>query len=630
MKVRNVGIVAIAVMSILLTQLTFTANSTAKEKIASITDLPVRTYPTDVAPSQLVTDDAAMAELREKVRTDVEKLLQDYEIDDKATLQRFYGVLSRIALLDHRDEDALNYVEKVRDLEDKESAKLMGGLSTAALVAAREAGDPGSEAYESAFREAYDARLADMPWDVVQDQVQATKGWTEIASKNMILGMIQSQMDETVAETGELSDEMAEGLIGMQLTLKDFLPLRDLQVASLQAKIDANRVEKENIWPARDVILDPAADDHEVLVGIWDSGVDANVFGEQMWTNPGEVYNGVDDDGNGFVDDIHGIAYDMFGARNHNLLHPQGDQTGRVEAAMQYMKGMMDLQAAIDSKEARELKQHLASLEPARMGDFMTALGFVGLYAHGTHVAGIATDGNPFAKVLCARIAFDYHPKPAPILLSSAKAHAASYAETVKYFQDAGVRVVNMSWGWTFDEIRGSLEANGIGKTAEERKAMTEKIFGTLDEGLRSAMASAPDILFCVAAGNDDNDVAFNRVIPSSYELENIMVVGAVDQAGERTSFTSMGKNVVVYANGFEVMSHVPGGGEMALSGTSMASPNAANLAAKVLAVDPALTPPQVISVIEGSADELEGQPGLKIINPKRTIERVEQLRASR
>jgi hypothetical protein len=37
-----------------------------------------------------------------------------------------------------------------------------------------------------------------------------------------------------------------------------------------------------------------------------------------------------------------------------------------------------------------------------------------------------------------------------------------------------------------------------------------------------------------------------------------------------------------------------------------------------------------VISVIEGSADELEGQPGWKIINPKRTIERVEQLRASR
>jgi subtilisin family serine protease len=231
-------------------------------------------------------------------------------------------------------------------------------------------------------------------------------------------------------------------------------------------------------------------------------------------------------------------------------------------------------------------------------------------------VAGIAVEGNPFARVLCARIAFDYHPKPAPVGIEAARAHAQSYAETVAYFQAAGVRAVNMSWGWTFDEIKASLEANGIGANAEERKAMTEEIFGTLDKGLRDAIASAPEILFVIAAGNDDNDVEFNRVIPSQYELNNILVVGAVDQAGERTSFTSMGENVVVYANGFEVDSYVPGGAKMAFSGTSMASPNALNLAAKLMTVKPELGPAEVIRLVEQGADELEGQLGLKLLNP--------------
>jgi len=49
-------------------------------------------------------------------------------------------------------------------------------------------------------------------------------------------------------------------------------------------------------------------------------------------------------------------------------------------------------------------------------------------------------------------------------------------------------------------------------------------------------------------------------------------VVGAVDQAGDETSFTSYGATVKVDANGYQVPSNVPGGGTLELSGTSMAS----------------------------------------------------------
>jgi subtilisin family serine protease len=46
-----------------------------------------------------------------------------------------------------------------------------------------------------------------------------------------------------------------------------------------------------------------------VVVGVIDTGVAYNHpdLASQMWTNPGEIGNGVDDDGNGYVDDVHGI-----------------------------------------------------------------------------------------------------------------------------------------------------------------------------------------------------------------------------------------------------------------------------------------------------------------------------------
>jgi hypothetical protein len=598
----------------------FTHAAMAKEKIESITDLPVRSYPTSIAPSQMLDDAAAMEALRTQLRIDIEGLLDRYALEDAATLRRFFGVLSTVALLEGRDDDAMRYLDKVRELEEKEAARYMTGLNAAALTAARDAGEPGSEPHRAAFAETFAARLEAMPWEVVQDEVQSQKGHTEILTEKLVRGIVQSRMDPVVAETGELSDEMAETLLGMQLTMREYLPMRDVRLAALQSTIAAHKVEKANIWPEREIELEEDADHTPIVVGIWDSGVDPVVFGEQMWANAAEVYNGLDDDGNGFVDDIHGIAYDMFGARHPDMLHPHGDMTGRVESSMKYMKGLTDVQADIDSPEATDLKQYIGSLEPSEVNGFLTALGFTALYSHGTHVAGIAAAGNPFARLLCARISFDYHPKPAPVGIEAARAHAQSYAETVEYFTAAGVRVVNMSWGWTFDEIEAGLEANGIGASAEERKAMTEEIFGTLDKGLREAMASAPDILFVNAAGNDDNDVEFQRNIPASYVLDNLLTVGAVDQAGERTSFTSMGENVVVYANGFEVDSYVPGGEVMAFSGTSMASPNALNLAAKLLAVEPNLKPREVIKLIEQGADELEGQPGLKLLNPKASL----------
>jgi subtilisin family serine protease len=135
---------------------------------------------------------------------------------------------------------------------------------------------------------------------------------------------------------------------------------------------------------------------------------------------------------------------------------------------------------------------------------------------------------------------------------------------------------------------------------------------------LYAALASVPEILFVCAAGNSDEDNAFQEDIPSSFKLSNMLTVGAVDQAGDRTSFTSFGENVEVYANGFEVDSYIPGGDRMPFSGTSMASPNVANLAAKILAVKPSLKPAEVAALIKQGAEK-GGNEDFPLIHPKKT-----------
>ena len=121
---------------------------------------------------------------------------------------------------------------------------------------------------------------------------------------------------------------------------------------------------------------------------------------------------------------------------------------------------------------------------------------------------------------------------------------------------------------------------------------------------MTKAFASAPEILFVTAAGNENGDSTFNEAIPAAIVLPNLLTVGAVDLAGDEASFTSYGPTVKVHANGYQVESYLPGGARVAESGTSMASPQIAGLAAKILAVNPKLKPTQVVDIIVTTADK--------------------------
>ncbi len=604
----------------------------AKTRIENLDDLPRFSYPVEGSVVAVITSDEAFKEFATKVRADIEGVLAEYEIDDAATLQGYYSVLARLDLMEGNYQQALTRSDQIRDLESKEAGKLMTGLFAKAWVAARGEADPQAdfEAFAAAFASHLDALVSALPYDVIQDNLKEAKGRAEIFSENFVLGVAKSQVDPAVAASGEVSSDLVSTVVGLRYALTTAVPLNREVIDVYGRLIDANKVAKANIWLTREYILGRDEGERPVTIGIWDSGTDVSVFPGRLWVNPSETVNGEDSDSNGFVDDINGIAHDKDGNPSPFLLHPKGDMAERVDEALKYTKGFMDLTSSIDSDEATELKKHLGAIEPDQVNDFIEELSFAALYMHGTHVAGIAVEDNPFARIMVARLSFDYHNPPAPLTLETAKRTATSFNRTVRYFRKYGVRVVNMSWGWSLKEIESMLEANGVGETPEERAKLTRELFDILSDALLDAMRDAKNILFVTAAGNSDNDVEFDQMIPSSFDLPNLLTVGAVDQAGDPTGFTSQGKNVRLYANGFEVESYVPGGGRMAASGTSMSSPAVVNLAAKILAVEPYMTPQAVIELITEGATPREGDKDFLLLDPKNTMTLLETRRAEK
>ena len=617
-------------MSRIITQLTvivFMLASVAlaqKQKIQKLDDLPRHTYTISEKLADIVLTDEKFQSFGEQVKTDIENILNSYEIEDKTTLKSLYRTLLRFDILTGDYDKAKEKIELIKTLEEKPADKLLSSTLTSALLQAMQETSDADE-MRSKFETYYKNILKDMPWDVVQDDVEGQKGQLEIISQNLILGLIQSQIEPAFEKTGNISRDIAQQLVSFHYWIKVLLPVKENAIAVLQDYIDTHKVEKPDIWSDRNVELDPAAGLNPVIVGIWDSGVDTDIYKGQLFVNTKEKIDNVDNDNNGFIDDVNGIAYNIDIDPTTELLYPLPPEAkNKISEMKDQIKGLQDLQAAIDSPEAIALKKKLSELKPEEVKPFIEELGLFAIYSHGTHVAGISVEGNPYAKILVSRITFDHRMIPIPPTVERAKKDVVSFQKSVDYFKEHNVRVVNMSWGGSLKEVEGQLEANGIGKDAEERGKMAREIFDIEKDGLYNALKSAPEVLFVIAAGNSDNDVAFDEVIPSFFDLPNILTVGAVDQAGEETSFTSFGESVDVHANGFEVNSYVPGGEKMKMSGTSMAAPNVTNLAAKVLACNPDLTPAQVSKIIIENADKSED--GRRIlINPKNTINKVKK-----
>jgi subtilisin family serine protease len=599
-----------------------------KPKITSQDQLPRFVYPIAGKATDVLTNDQTYAALAAQVRKDLEGLLEHYDIEDPTTLQGIEGTLMQMDFQDGKYAAAAKDLAIIRQLERKPANRLTTGVLLESVIEARQQDYASDPAFRTAFAGIYARRIKALPYDIAGDNLKSAKAGAEIVTPALLLGSVQSQVQPGLDKTGTISGDVAQGLINQHVNLQVFVPLKAERIAVLDAYLKAHAVTKTDIWAARDITLQASAKLTPVIIGIWDSGLDVAVYPDNLWTNEKEKADGKDDDGDGFVDDIHGIAFDLHSNAVTSLLFPlTPEQQAEYPEMVGLTKGLLDLQANIDSPEAGALRARMAKLQPADVKPFIEHVNMFGDFSHGTHVAGIASAGNPAARLLEARITFDYHVIPEIPTMEQAEKDAEATRRTVAYFVRQGVRVVNMSWGGSPQDIEHAFEANGAGGTPEERHKQAREIFNVGKEALTKAMKEAPGILFVVAAGNSNNNAEFSDLIPSGIQLPNILTVGAVDQAGEETSFSTFGPNVAVHANGFEVPSKIPGGQTMKYSGTSMAAPNVTNLAGKLLSLDPQLTVDQLVGLIkQGAARSADGR--INLINPKRSFELLQGMRA--
>lgn len=126
------------------------------------------------------------------------------------------------------------------------------------------------------------------------------------------------------------------------------------------------------------------------------------------------------------------------------------------------------------------------------------------------------------------------------------------------------------------------------------------------DDAVRRSIAAG--VTYCLSAGNE-NDNAINY---SPSRVREAITVGASDQNDFATGFSNFGDVVDIFAPGLNVIS-TSFAGDFAtevLSGTSMASPHVAGVAALYLQNNPTASPQQVAQALISSAVARTSNPG--------------------
>ena len=150
-------------------------------------------------------------------------------------------------------------------------------------------------------------------------------------------------------------------------------------------------------------------------------------------------------------------------------------------------------------------------------------------------------------------------------------------------------------------------------------------------EGVKRSVeyAEREGVLNVVAAGNENYDLAAKTADPTSpndstavtrrvttdclslpAELPGVVTVAALSTGNTKSDYSNYGTGkVAIAAPGDNVYSTVPGGGYGSKSGTSMAAPHVAGVAALLKSVTPSATPAQLRSRLSAQADDLACPP---------------------
>ncbi len=189
---------------------------------------------------------------------------------------------------------------------------------------------------------------------------------------------------------------------------------------------------------------------------------------------------------------------------------------------------------------------------------------------HGTHVAGtIAATANNGKGV--AGVSFNSQLAICKALGGPLGSGATSdVANCINWTASKGVKVISMSLG------------------------------GGSSTTLQQAVRNADDTAIVIAAAGNDGDGTLNY--PAAYP--EVVSVAATDNRDQRASFSNANADVEIAAPGVDVLSTRRGGGYFTLSGTSMATPHVAGVAAVIAQRNPGFTPAQIRSKLDAAVDD--------------------------
>ncbi|MEO0549662.1 MAG: S8 family serine peptidase [Pseudomonadota bacterium] len=591
-----------------------TTGTDGKILVTSEADLPRTEFTLTKKPSEIVLGDGPEFDaLVTEFDAAVTDLLENYDIQDPTTKRGIIGQ-KRVILSSRQDWQAvLDTTPLMRDLSTKPAERAMTGLIGDAFArAAIETGETTGDAFTATYKSEIETALANLDVDLVRDELQSLRGQMQLVNAQLLEAALKGQIDPAVEQAGMVVERgMAASIVGIRQTI-DMTDYNAMIAEAIGVRLDqVPEAETVDFWSPRQIDV---TDGEEVIVAVWDTGVDSTLQGDRMWVNPSS-------EGPGYE---HGIAFDAdFQPEPGDLITEGAEYADQLDDLYATIKGSLDLQAGLESSEKDAFIQQMQSLEADSMMGFQKSVAVVGNYIHGQHVADIAAKGNDVAKVMNVRFTWPSDPLPTePIDETYVEGLVAAAQTSVDFMKANDVKVVNMSWRLTRPMIESVLQITGAEPDAEARQTRAAAIFQILEDGLTEAFASAPDILFVAGAGNEDENVEFTTSVPAGINLPNVITIGAVDRELQPASFTSFGASIDLYANGFEVPGRIPGGREMKLSGTSMAAPQVANLAAKIWATNPDLSVAEVIDAMTDTATS-EGEDEMMVIHPANAIEAI-------
>ncbi len=199
---------------------------------------------------------------------------------------------------------------------------------------------------------------------------------------------------------------------------------------------------------------------------------------------------------------------------------------------------------------------------------------------HGTHVSGsIAAVQNNGIGV--AGVASNAKIMAIRTVPNSSDETDVDVTEAFMYAAKNGAKIINCSFGKGRNE-RGMMVRDAINHIGE--------VYG---------------VLVVAAAGNSMRNIDTYPAYPASFDSENLLVVASTSSRGRFSYFTNYGlEGVDIAAPGSSILSTIVRNRYTNMSGTSMASPNVAGVAAEVLANYPDLRPVELKRILMESSHQ--------------------------